>query len=167
MALAGRVRALGQHSMRAYFLAVAAASALIVSAFLPWVVIGDDTVGGFPGPASLWILGLGCLALVLAVLSIITRKNSRHPLLLVGLAALGILFMAYKLMERSAAEHAWANAQAVAIVDDVAAAPAEPTRIGSGIYVGLTASIVLVLFGLTIIVKRVSQPYADAEDDDV
>ena len=35
------------------------------------------------------MLGLGILAAVLALLSVVTRKNSRHPLLLVGLAAFG------------------------------------------------------------------------------
>ena len=31
--------------------------------------------------------------------------------------------------------------------------------VGSGIYVGLAASIVLVAFGFTIVIKRASQPY--------
>jgi len=37
---------------------------------------------------------------------------------------------------------------------------------GSGIYVGLVAAVVLVCFGLTIVVKRVAQPYVVADPDD-
>jgi hypothetical protein len=152
--------------MRAYYLPAGAGAVLIVSAFLPWVVIGETPLGGVPDVAALWILGLGILAIVLASLSIVTRKNSRHPLLVVGLTALGIMFLAYKWMERSAAERAWAASQAVAIVDQVPAPIAPAMATGAGIYVGLVASVVLVLFGLTIVVKRVSKPYAEPDDDD-
>jgi hypothetical protein len=37
---------------------------------------------------------------------------------------------------------------------------------GSGVYLGFTGAVVLVLFGLTIVVKQVSTPYAAPEDDD-
>lgn len=152
--------------MRAYYLPAGAGAVLIVSAFLPWVVIGETPLGGVPDVAALWILGLGILAVVLASLSIVTRKNSRHPLLVVGLTALGIMVLAHKWMERSAAERAWAASQAVAIVDQVPAPIAPAMATGAGIYVGLVASVVLVVFGLTIVVKRVSTPYAEPEDDD-
>jgi hypothetical protein len=40
--------------------------------------------------------------------------------------------------------------------------------VGYGMYVGLVASIVLVAFGLTIVIKRASRPYVEAgADDDV
>ena len=39
--------------------------------------------------------------------------------------------------------------------------------VGLGIYLGLIAATVLVLFGLTIVVKRVPSAYAVPEDDDV
>ena len=35
-----------------------------------------------------------------------------------------------------------------------------------GAYVGLSASVAITLFGLTIVVRRASQPYAEVEDDD-
>ncbi|MGH9196444.1 MAG: hypothetical protein ACRD1T_11960, partial [Acidimicrobiia bacterium] len=95
MPLSSWARAMAHHSMRAYFIPLVASLALIFCVFLPWVVIGRYEVKGFPDLLSLWILGLGGLGLLLAVLSIITRKNSRHPLLVVGLAALGIMFTAY------------------------------------------------------------------------
>jgi hypothetical protein len=44
---------------------------------------------------------------------------------------------------------------------------APPTAaVGSGIYLGLAASAVLVAFGLTIVLKRASQPYVPEEKDD-
>ncbi len=155
-----------RHGMRVYYLPLTAGLALVVSAFLPWVYIGETAVGGVPDVAGLWVLGLGLLAMVLAALSIATRRNSRHPLLLVGLAAFGIVFLAEKLMERTAEQQAWAVAQAAAIVSGIppaADADATPTW---GAYLGLTAAALLVLFGLTIVVKKVSRPYAESQDDD-
>ena len=154
------------HRMRAYYLPLVAGLLLIFSAFLPWILVGDISLGGVPDIAGLWILALGMLAAVLASLSIITRKNSRHPLLVVGLAAFAILFLAAKLMERSASEQVWAVSQARAIVSGVRAPAQSPTTLGAGAYVGLTASGVLVLFGLTVVVKRVYSPYIEPEDDD-
>lgn len=157
--------ALARHSMRAYAIPVAASCALIVSAFLPWVILNNDRIAGIPGIAGLWVLGLGALGLVLAILSFVTKKNSRHPLLVVGLAALGVLFVNYEVLAKIAARRAWASAQALAIVDGVDAPIADARAVlGSGIYLGLAASVVLVLFGLTVVVKRVRQPYAADED---
>ena len=42
-----------------------------------------------------------------------------------------------------------------------------PTSVvGIGIYLGLAASVVLVGFGLTIVVKRAAQPYVVPDPDD-
>ena len=104
---------------------------------------------------------------MLAVLSLVTRKNSRHPLLLIGLIALGIMFLSWRIMPRSAGERALTVSQAIAIVENSPIGRAPDALPGSGIYIGLAASIVLVVFGLTIVVKRVKRPYvvAEAEDD--
>jgi hypothetical protein len=152
--------------MRAYYVPVAAGAALAVSAFLPWIFVERAAFGGVPDLAALWILGLGIAAVVLAGLSIWTRRNSRHPLLLVGLSGLGIMFLSYKIMARVVAERAWAVAQARAIVEGGGAAAQPVPRIGSGIYLGLAASAVLVLFGLTIVVKRAANPYVLEDEDD-
>jgi len=155
------------HSMRAYYLPIVAGTVLALSAFLPWLRIDGAPMGGVPDLAGLWILGLGIAAVVLASLSIATRKNSRHPILVVGLIAAGILFLARQIMTRSATEHAWAASHAVAIVRG-GAVPAPPNAtVGPGLYLGLAAAGVLVMFGLTIVVTRVSQPYPVPEDDDV
>jgi hypothetical protein len=153
--------------MRAYYIPASAGVMLVVSAFLPWMHIGDVRLGGVPETAGMWILGLGVLAVLLAGLSIWTRKNSRHPLLLVGLAAFAIIFLGYQWMSRTVRNAAWAQAQASAIVNDVPAGAVPDTSVGPGIYLGLLAATVLVLFGLTIVVKRVPKAYAISEDDDV
>lgn len=153
--------------MRAYYIPATAGVLLVISAFLPWMHVGDVTLGGVPETAGLTILGLGGLAVLLAGLSLWTRKNSRHPLLLVGLAAFAIMFLGYQWMSRTVRDAAWAQAQAQAIVTDTPAGAAPETAVGLGIYLGLVAAAVLVLFGLTIVVKRVPRAYAISEDDDI
>ena len=166
MSVLGAMAGLVRHSMRAYYLPLGAGLLLVASAFMPWIMMGERRFGGVPDVAGLWVLGLGALAVTLAMLSFITRKNSRHPLLLVGLAAFSILLMAERLMERSVAERAWAESQARAIVEggQVSEFP-EPVR-AMGAYLGLSAATVITLFGLTIVVRRVATPYAEPEDDD-
>jgi hypothetical protein len=153
--------------MRAYYIPASAGILLIVSAFLPWMRLGDVSLGGVPDTAGWWVLALGVLAVLLAGLSIWTRKNSRHPLLLVGLAALAIIFLGYQWMVRTVRDLAWAQAQARAIVENVPVGADPVTAVGPGIYLGLLASIVLVGFGLTIVVRRVPRAYAVSEDDDI
>ena len=70
--------------MRAYFIPFVAGIVLAISAFLPWVIVGEQSLTGIPDVWAIWIAGLGALAAVLAMLSLITRKNSRHPLLVIG-----------------------------------------------------------------------------------
>lgn len=164
MSLAGVFRP----GMRTYFIPLTAGVALSASAFLPWVVVGEVSLRGVPDVMALWIAGLGALAAVLAVLSLITRKNSRHPLLVVGLASLGIMFLSWRIMPRLAGERALTVSQAFAIVEDRPLGAGPSARAGSGIYLGLAAAAVLVGFGMTIVIKRVSQPHAVlAADDDV
>jgi hypothetical protein len=159
-------RALLRPGMRAYFVPLVAGLALAISAFLPWVIVGADSLRGFPDTAALWIAGLGVAAAVLAALSLITRKNSRHPLLLVGLTALGILFLAWRIMPQTVADRALVHEQAVAIVEDRPAGKAPPVAAGTGIYLGLAASIVIVAFGMTIVLRRASTPYVVSDPND-
>ena len=154
--------------MRGYFVPLAAGVVLSLSAFLPWVIVGDVSIKGVPDVPALWIIGLGALAAVLAMLSLITRKNSRHPLLVIGLCALGIMFLSWRILPRTAGERALTVSQAFAIVENRPMAAAPATAVGFGIYLGLAASAILVMFGLTIVVKRASQPYiVTSPDDDV
>jgi steroid 5-alpha reductase family enzyme len=152
--------------MRAYFVPLIAGVVLTASAFLPWVIVGETSITGVPDVEALWVAGLGVIAAVLALLSLITRRNSRHPLLIIGLFALGITFLSWRIMPRAAGERASTMSQAFAIVDDMPAIPPPVAVVGIGIYLGLAASAALVLFGLTIVVKRASQVYVVAPPDD-
>ena len=152
--------------MRAYFIPFVAGVVLAVSAFLPWVIVGDVSMNGVPDVWALWVAGLGALASVLAMLSLITRRNSRHPLLIIGLCALGIMFLSWRILPRTAGERALTISQAFAIVENTPMTTAPDVAVGYGIYLGLVASCVLVLFGLTIVVKRVSTAYVVASPDD-
>ena len=152
--------------MRAYFVPLVAGIVLAASAFLPWVVVGEVSIAGVPDVEALWVAGLGALAAVLALLSLVTRKNSRHPLLIIGLFALGITFLSWRIMPRTAGERASTMAQAFAIVDDMPVVAAPVPVVGLGIYLGLAASCALVAFGLTIVVKRASTVYLVASPDD-
>lgn len=153
--------------MRAYYIPASAGALLAASAFLPWMTVGGDSIGGVPDPAAWWILGLGIIAMLLAGLSIWTRKNSRHPLLLVGLTAGAIMFLGYQWLSRLVRDSVWAQTQARAIVENVPAGAPPETMVGLGIYLGVVAASVLILFGLTIVIKRVPSAYAVPEDDDV
>jgi hypothetical protein len=162
------LRGMFRPGMRAYIIPLVAGVALAGSAFLPWVIVDEVPLRGFPDTIALWVVGLGLAAAILATLSLITRKNSRHPLLLVGLVALGLMFLSWRIMPRTIADRALIRSQALAIVQNTSMGAAPATLVGIGIYLGLGAALVLVCFGLTIIVKRVSQPYVAPElDDDV
>lgn len=154
------------HGMRAYYLPVACGIALAASAFLPWMTVGDRDMGGVPSVAGFWVLGLGLLATLLATLSILTRRNSRHPLLLVGLAAFAILWLGERYLERSTADQLWAREQARSIVSGAGPADVPPLAMGAGAYLGLAAAGYITLFGLTVVVRQVAAPYAEPEDDD-
>ena len=152
--------------MRAYFLPLVAGIVLTGSAFLPWVIVDGQSMAGVPEVWALWVVGLGAIAAVLALLSLITRRNSRHPLLVIGLCALGIMFLSWRILPRTAGARALTVSQAFAIVENRPMAAAPATAVGFGIYLGLAASAILVLFGLTIVVKRASQPYIVTSPDD-
>jgi hypothetical protein len=165
MSLRATASAVAGHSMRAYYLAIIGGALLIVSAFLPWVHIGDVAIG-VPPMAGVWVFALGALAVLLASLSIATRRNSRHPLLLVGLVALGVNLFGQRVMMRAAEDRAWVDAQKPSIVYGLETRAPAATATGAGIYLGAAASLLLVLFGLTIVVRRASRPYAPPSDDD-
>ena len=155
-----------RRGMRAYFIPFFAGMVLFASAFLPWVIVNGQAMKGVPDVAGLWIAGLGAAAALLAILSLITRKNSRHPLLLVGLLALGIMFLSWRILPRTAGERALTISQAFAIVEDTPMSGPPTAVVGTGIYLGLVASVVLVGFGLTIVVTRAAKPYVVPDPDD-
>ncbi|HKF69857.1 MAG TPA: hypothetical protein VKB36_25095 [Vicinamibacterales bacterium] len=152
--------------MRGYYVPLVAGILLIISTFLPWVTVGETTLRGIPNLPALWVAGLGAIAAVLAALSLITRRNSRHPLLVVGLIALGIMILSWRIFPRSVGERALSLSQALAIVEGTPIGQSPEALIGSGIYIGIASSAAIALFGLTIVVKRVSRPYTVVSPDD-
>ncbi len=153
--------------MRTYLVPLVAGVVLAVSTFLPWAIVDGERIAGFPGTVAFWVVGLGLVASLLAMLSMITRRNSRHPLLLVGLVALGFTGLAWRIMPRMLEEQALTRSQAVAIVRGVPAGERPEALAGPGLYVGMAASAVITGFGLTIVIKRVVTPYVveDPNDD--
>ena len=152
--------------MRGYFVPFGAGLMLLLSGFLPWVVVEEVTRPGFPDMPALWTAGLGVLASLLALLSLVTRRNSRHPLLVVGLAALAIVFLSWRIMPRMAGERALTAQQAQAIVSNTPAGAPPVAVAGSGIYLGFIASLAIVGFGMTIVIRRASTAYVVASPDD-
>ena len=67
---------------------------------------------------------------------------------------------------RTVGERALTMSQALAIVENAPMRGAPDALAGSGIYIGLAASGVLVAFGLTIVIRRAARPYIAAEPDD-
>ena len=145
--------------MRAYYIPAAAGVLLVVSAFLPWMSVGDVTLGGVPdtgravdsrtrrswpcfSPASASgrarIRGIRCCS------SASSRSRS--------------CFSVTNGWRATVRDSAWAQAQARAIVDNVpaGAAPADQQSARASISESL-AAIVLVGFGLTIVIKRVPE----------
>ena len=97
---------------------------------------------------------------MLATLSLITRKNSRHPLLLVGLVALGIMFLSWRIMPQTIAERALDALAGARDRREHAGRARRPRRSPAAASTsGSPPSTVIVAFGLTIVVKRASQPY--------
>jgi hypothetical protein len=70
-------------------------------------------------------------------------------------------------MPRIVADRALTRSQALAIVENTPIGAAPLTVVGQGIYLGLVAACAIVGFGLTIVLKRVAQPYAPPADDDI
>jgi len=78
------------------------------------------------------------------------------------------MVLSWRIFPRSVTERAASVSQANAIVEGGEAEPTPQAFIGIGIYTGIAASAAIALFGLTIVVKRVSRPYAvTSRDDDV
>jgi hypothetical protein len=76
------------------------------------------------------------------------------------------MIVSWRVLPRSVADRALSQSQATAIVEGGDPDPTPDALIGAGIYVGTAAAALITLFGLTIVVKRVAQPYAVASQDD-
>ena len=160
------IRQMFRPGMRVYIIPLIAGLGLVLSPFLPWVRVGEVSLSGVPDTMAIWVAVLGACATLLAVLSLITRRNSRHPLLVIGLLSLGLMFLSWRLMPRVVADRALTRAQALAIVENRPPGVAPSAIVGAGIYLGLAAASAIVGFGLTIVVRRVAKPWAPVDPDD-
>jgi hypothetical protein len=129
-------------------LGAGASAVLGASAFLPWMRMGDIGLRGVPDPAGYFVLALGALGVLLAAASLAGRRAVRQWLFLVGLAGVTTLAVVWKVGPSTIAARAQAQAQAVALVDNVALQPPPPVTMGAGLLVGLIASAVVAGTGL-------------------
>ena len=133
---------------RPYVLSLIGCLALATAAFLPWLRLGDVGLPGIPDPAGYFVLGLGVLGALLSGVGIISRRNTRQALVLVGLAGLTTLIVVWVRGPATIADRAQARAEAVALVDNVAVQPVPTVRIGAGLILGITASAIIAAVGL-------------------
>jgi hypothetical protein len=134
---------------RAYALSLAGGTALALSAFLPWLRLGDVGLAGIPDPAGFFVLGLGLLGIVLSVVGLRGRRETRQMLVLVGIAALTTLVVVWRTGPATITERAQVRAEAVALVDNVPAVPVPPAAVGIGLLMGLVSATAITVVGLT------------------
>jgi hypothetical protein len=130
-------------------LALIGGAALATSPFLPWVRIGSVLMKGIPDPAALFVLALGLAALVVSVVSAISRRRAPYALLLIGLAALTTLAVVWRTGPAAVALRAQARAEAVALVDNVPVQPVPAVSAAAGLYVGIAGALLVAVVGIS------------------
>jgi hypothetical protein len=143
---------------RPYIVSLLGCVALAAAAFLPWLRLGDVGLAGIPDPAGYFVLGLGGLGCLLSGVGIVSRRNMRQALVLVGLAGLTTLTVVWLRGPATIADRAQARAEAVALVDNVSLQPVPTVRIGVGLILGLTASLAIAAVGLTGTLPNAGRP---------
>ena len=155
--------------MRAYFIPLVAGLVLAASAFLPWVVVDGVRLPGCPTYWALWAVGLGAIAAVLALLSLITARIPAIRCSSSGSSRSASCFCPGASCRALPASARYTIAQAFAIVENrplVRRAVRPPSASASTS--GSRRQPRWCGFGLTIVVKRVAQPYViTSPDDDV
>lgn len=133
---------------RPYYVALVGSVALAVATFLPWLRLGDIGLAGIPDPAGLFVLALGGVGLLLSLVSILTRRDTRPGLVLVGLAGLTTLAVVWLTGPATIADRAQARAEAVALVDNVPIQPVPPVGVGFGLLLGIAGAATITAVGL-------------------
>lgn len=134
---------------RTPLIGLAGSIVLAVVPFLPWLRLGEVGVTGMPDPAGFFVLALGTVGCALAAVDVISARDMRQWLFLVGLAALTALVVVWWTGPDTIADRALARAQALAIVDKVSFQPPPPVRVGLGLVVGIAAAVVVLVVGAT------------------
>lgn len=130
--------------MRSSILSLVGSIALAVAAFLPWLRLGDIGLAGIPDPVGFFVLALGLVGVILTLIKMFARSETRHWLVLVGLASLTALIVVWLTGPRTIEDRAQAHAEAVAIVDNVAAQPVPSVRVGYGLVLGLLGAALVI-----------------------
>ena len=135
--------------MRSSILSLIGSIALAASAFLPWFRLEDVGLAGIPDPAGFFVLGLGLFGVILSLIRVFLRRDTRQWLALVGLAGLTTLVVVWQTGPRTIEDRAQAHAEAVAIVDNVTAQPVPAVGVGYGLLLGLAGAAVVTVTGFT------------------
>jgi hypothetical protein len=122
--------------------------ALVASAFLPWLRIGDVALAGVPDPAGFFILTLGLVAVAIALIAAVLRPLPPFVLMLAGVAAVTALVVVWRTGPETVAYRALARAEAVALVDSVPVQPVPPVHVGAGVFVGMAGGLAVVVSGV-------------------
>ena len=133
---------------RDYAVSLAGCAVLGASAFLPWLRIGEVGLPGIPDPVGFFVLGLGVVGVLLSIVGIVSGRNTRQALVLVGLAGLTTLAVVWYNGAATIADRAQARAEAVAIVDNVPVLPVPAVRTAFGLLLGLTGAAAVAGVGL-------------------
>jgi hypothetical protein len=129
-------------------LSLGGSAALAISAFLPWLRLGDIGLRGVPDPAGFFVLGVGTLGVLLAVVSLLTTRQTGQVQVLVGFAGLTTLGVVWLTGPATIAARALARAEAVSLVDNVALQPPPAVGIGVGLLLGLSAALIVAAAGV-------------------
>lgn len=143
--------------LRPFFISLAGSAALVSSAFLPWLRIGEVGLPGIPDPAGYFVLGVGAAGLLLSAAGLVRRAETRPWLTLAGIAGSSALIVVWLIAPTTIADRARARAEAVAIVDNVAVSPVPPVRRGIGLGLGLAGALAITGVGLTGVWSRRSR----------
>jgi hypothetical protein len=139
---------------RPLLLSLIASGLVSGSAFFPWLRIGNIGLAGVPDPAGFFVLGLGLLGLVLSAIGMLTPRDTRQGLVLIGLGALTTLLVVWQTGPATVSDRALARAQAVALVDNVPVEPVPPVTVGAGLILGLLGAASVAGVGLAGAVSR-------------
>jgi len=133
---------------RDYAVSLAGCAVLGASAFLPWLRLGEVGLPGIPDPVGFFVLGLGVLGVLLSIVGVVSRRNTRQGLVLVGLAGLTTLAVVWFNGAATIADRAQARAEALAIVDNVPVLPVPAVRTAFGLILGLAGAASVAAVGL-------------------
>ncbi len=137
-----------------YALALLGSVVVTGAAFMPWFHVGDVGLPGIPDPAGYFVAAMGLTGVGLSIVGIMRRRDTRQGLVLAGLATITTLAVAWQVGPATIASRAQARAEAIALVDNVAAEPVPPVGVSAGLFGGMIGAAVVAAIGLTSLRRR-------------